>query len=101
MDNSLIFEIAKWLTGIILGGGASWVLFFRRKRQQMINKMASDDYEEYSDNLSDFMERLTAMSKQIDGLLTTNQKLHADNVKLANELARIYEKCTCGIAHKK
>jgi len=98
--DTFILEIVKLLGGIILGGGASWLFFFKRKRKQMINKMASDDYEEYSDNLTNFMERLTAMSEKVNSLLNANQQLYADNVKLANELERIRDKCSCGAVIK-
>jgi len=89
-------EFLNTFAFILLGAFFAWVFYYNSINKHLINQRSSDDYNALSDNLTDVIIRLSSMSRKLNTLILKNQNLHADNVKLANELHRMREACRCG-----
>ncbi len=67
----ILVEILKVAAGILAGGGLSWLMYPKLKRQKFRNDMM----EEESNMLEDVMKRATAQHKQLLGMLSKNVEL--------------------------
>ncbi|MEL7118617.1 MAG: hypothetical protein AAFO07_04230 [Bacteroidota bacterium] len=90
----MILEIIKIVLPFIAGGGLHWLLNYRRKRRQINNSFAIEEYDQvdkmvkkYVKTVEDLSNHITEAEKEINELKKLIHQLELENEALRNKLS--------------
>lgn len=89
-----VIEILKLVLPFFLGGGLSWIFFFRIKRTELENRVFVHEYKDIEEILDSFTKRNTRMAHEIGNLQNSILKKELVIGQLQN---RIRNECACNI----
>lgn len=80
---------------LLVGGGFSWLFFFRVKKQQLINQVENEQHQNYGTVLDGFRDQLTKVHKQLADVMDTNSGLMTERNQIRADFEAFKSKCTC------
>ena len=90
----MILEIIKIALPFIAGGGLHWLLNYKRKKRQLDNAVAIEEYDQvdkmvkkYVKTVEELSNHITAAEKEINELQQLIHQLELENQALRNKLS--------------